>query len=188
VSAIDLNLLGISLVDVPLDNQINAGISYEVAEDCGALVLVSETAYGLLGIVSPIEKVVPQENFMPLNTLDQISMVPSHDGVGRLEVGGVSGSVVIQLMFLRTKEGDLPVHAFTEGAVSNCDEDLEVDNLGPGGRGLVGSRQAHLLIGSLPSHSLCSTVDRCMRCGNKRVSRRSNPYLPCNRFIEKVGL
>jgi hypothetical protein len=52
VSAIDLNLLGISLVDVPLDNQINADISDEVAEDCGALVLVSETAYGLLGIVS----------------------------------------------------------------------------------------------------------------------------------------
>jgi hypothetical protein len=72
VSAIDLNLLGISLVDVPLDNQINADISDEVAEDCGALVLVSETVYGLLGIVSPIEKVVPQENFMPLNTLDQI--------------------------------------------------------------------------------------------------------------------
>jgi hypothetical protein len=72
VSAIDLNLLGISLVDVPLDNQINADISDEVAEDCGALVLVSETAYGLLEIVSPIEKVVPQENFMPLNTLDHI--------------------------------------------------------------------------------------------------------------------
>ncbi|WJX86784.1 hypothetical protein P8452_69049 [Trifolium repens] len=155
--------------------------------ESGAIACVPQGSKGMLELESAEGRFVPQVTEVGPDPRDDLQVAPLQIGSGKDVVENAIGPGRAQPKILRTREGDFPLQVIHGGAISDCPAEEGRDTLGLGCNGPVLSRPCQPVIGvggNLPTHLHCSrNSDRCHRNKSKKVTRRANPYLPCNKLL-----
>ncbi|WJX89444.1 hypothetical protein P8452_71443 [Trifolium repens] len=186
-SEVDPNFLGNTFAGgTPNVNNSLVDIGNQEFESCRALVVVPDVREGLL------ENVIHAECLA--DKVDGGSTEPRAQGLGGnkvsdpvpLGVEKVIGPHCYQPLVLRTKDGDFPICCNLGGVDGNCSEVNKRASLGLCSSDPLGqlAQEEVEVCRSLPSGIIHPPVDKEKGGKIKRAMRKTNPYLPYNKFYK----